>query len=668
MAEPTVNEASELTSPHQSLEMPAPPSPPDNEAEAPQAVSANQEEKEKLDRVILSDIGVVTLLNRLKQSISSAREFASFLRKRSSLEEDHAQGLKKLSRALHDSSMRSENRQGSFAQSYDEMNRIHDRMADHGLQFAVSLQQMSEDLNELAANMERGRKHWKQNGLNAEKRVQDAEAAAEKAKVKYDSLAEQYDRARTGDRQPGKFGLKGPKSAAQYEEDLLRKVQNADADYANKVQAAQTQKQELVATLRPQATRALQDLINECDSALTLQIQKFAAFSERLLLGSGLSVSPLKNEVNGNTAAPKSLRDAARQVDNERDFKDYILSHSSKVSSNATTIRYERHPTLITPQSQNASAHPKRQSLSINTAQTPPPQTAAQAFAQMTPHHPPPPPAQVQHAPQPQHAPPSFQHPHQEIFLTQPPVQHHPQPPYPTSAPPHQPYSPAHTRPSFSLDRAAPPSNAGHHPDLPPLNPVFGVSLEDLFLRDGTAIPMIVYQCIQAVELFGLNVEGIYRLSGNTLHIQRMKALFDNDSSKVDFTNPENFHHDVNSVAGLLKQFFRELPDPLFTNERYQDFINAARKDDDVQRRDTLHALINSLPDPNYATLRALILHLNHVQERASENRMNAGNIAISFGLTLMGSNAGHNIADSGWQARVIETVLQNTFQIFDDD
>ncbi|KMU80663.1 hypothetical protein CISG_08652 [Coccidioides immitis RMSCC 3703] len=74
------------------------------------------------------------------------------------------------------------------------------------------------------------------------------------------------------------------------------------------------------------------------------------------------------------------------------------------------------------------------------------------------------------------------------------------------------------------------------------------------------------------------------------------------------------------------------------------------------------------LPDPNYATLRALILHLNHVQERASENRMNAGNIAISFGLTLMGSNAGHNIADSGWQARVIETVLQNTFQIFDDD
>lgn len=45
----------------------------------------------------------------------------------------------------------------------------------------------------------------------------------------------------------------------------------------------------------------------------------------------------------------------------------------------------------------------------------------------------------------------------------------------------------------------------------------------------------------------------------------------------MDFTNPENFHHDVNSVAGLLKQFFRDLPDPLFTSQSYTEFVNAAR-------------------------------------------------------------------------------------------
>ena len=50
------------------------------------------------------------------------------------------------------------------------------------------------------------------------------------------------------------------------------------------------------------------------------------------------------------------------------------------------------------------------------------------------------------------------------------------------------------------------------------------------------------------------------------------------DATLVDFRNPESFYHDVNSVAGLLKAFFKELPDPLFTHEHYPSFIEAARK------------------------------------------------------------------------------------------
>ena len=208
--------------------------------------------------------------------MASAREFATFLKKRSTLEEEQAQGLKKLCRSSIDSAKRPDNRQGSYAQNYDEIIRIHDRMADNGVQFALSLHQMHEDLQDLAANMERGRKQWKQNGLSAEKRVQDSEVLMDKAKAKYNSLAEDYDRARTGDKQSGRvFGLKGPKSAAQHEEDLQRKVQQADADYQSKVQTAKSQRQELVKAQRPQAVKSLQDLINECDSGLTLQLQKF---------------------------------------------------------------------------------------------------------------------------------------------------------------------------------------------------------------------------------------------------------------------------------------------------------------------------------------------------------------------------------------------------------
>lgn len=180
-----------------------------------------------------------------------------------------------MSRSLYDAAHKSENRQGTYSYGCVELNGFHDRMADHGLQFAASLHQMSDNLTELAANIERGRKQWKHEGLSAEKKVIDAETLAEKAKAKYDTLAEQYDRVKTGEKAGAKFGFKGTKSVAQQEEDLLRKVQGADSDYAAKIQAAQVARKELVSTHRPQAVHNIQQLISECDSGLALQMQKF---------------------------------------------------------------------------------------------------------------------------------------------------------------------------------------------------------------------------------------------------------------------------------------------------------------------------------------------------------------------------------------------------------
>ena len=148
-------------------------------------------------------------------------------------------------------------------------------MAENGLQFALNLHQMHEDLNHLAFEMERGRKNWKQLGLSAEQKAQDAERQLEKAKQKYDSLAEQYDHAKTGDSSTRHFGLRGPRSAEQREEELQRKVQSADQDYQSKVQYVRQQRQELLSTTRPQAVKALEDLITECDAGLALQMQKF---------------------------------------------------------------------------------------------------------------------------------------------------------------------------------------------------------------------------------------------------------------------------------------------------------------------------------------------------------------------------------------------------------
>lgn len=177
---------------------------------------------------------------------------------------------------------RPDHRQGTFTFAYDEMMHTHERMAENGVQFASSLHQMHDDLIELATIAERNRKSWKANGLSAEQKVADMEQAMRKSKAKYDSLSEDYERAKQGEsRQTGKmFGaLKAHKSAAQHEEDLLKKVQAADQTYHGHVQALQNEKAQLESTTRPEAVKALQDLIRETDSGTSLQMQKFGEFA-----------------------------------------------------------------------------------------------------------------------------------------------------------------------------------------------------------------------------------------------------------------------------------------------------------------------------------------------------------------------------------------------------
>ena len=115
-----------------------------------------------------------------------------------------------------------------------------------------------------------------------------------------------------------------------------------------------------------------------------------------------------------------------------------------------------------------------------------------------------------------------------------------PQDRFMSGPPPTQPYA---SQPSYSSSpQAASPythqqTGVTYSSDhLPPVKPVFGLSLEELFRRDGTAVPMVVYQCIQAVELFGLEVEGIYRMSGNANHINKLRSIFDHGIA------PHRFH------------------------------------------------------------------------------------------------------------------------------
>ncbi|KAI1749280.1 hypothetical protein F4782DRAFT_533568 [Xylaria castorea] len=719
---------------------------------------AKSEASQRVQEVLGSDIGITTLLTRLKQSIASAKEFAIFLKKRSVLEEEHARGMKKLCKLSQDNIHHADHRQGTFAKSYEEMLAIHDRMAENGTQFAFSLHQMHEDLLEVAAVAEKHRKGWKQNGLAAEQRLVDIESAMRKSRAKYDALADEYERVRTGEAKQGPrvFGIKGSKSAAQQEEYLLHKTQAADTDYKGKVEAYQSEKATMESTTRPEAIRALQDLVRECDSGTTLQLQKFASFNEKLLLSNGLVISPLRNAASQSQYS-HSLKEVVHSIDNVKDLEDFITSFHSKLPPKTSEPKYERNPVgppfgirfgnwkfhVLTNQVLNPQHNTSMNQVSPIHQQPARPQSQQQQPQNQTL-----PPLQTQaplsgsvgrtatfdtSSPMGQGGPAqSYVHPsiaaaqrtssglgHERSYshgamLTQSNMQ--PQQTYNArnsthalpqqsrfngsissplnsqSGPPQLGALPFQTQTSgrqspqqqqqggpSAFATSSPPQELAARSASPPKTfsspsgggkQVFGVSLARLYERDQFAVPMVVHQCIQAVDLYGLAVEGIYRLSGSATHVSKLKNLFDTDQEShiLDFRNPENFFHDVNSVAGLLKQFLRDLPDPILTSGHYAGFIEAAKQDDEIVRRDSMHAIINGLPDPNYATLRALTLHLHRVMDNSAVNRMNSQNLSIVFGPTLMGTAPGSNIADAAWQVRAVDTILQNTYQIFDED
>lgn len=207
--------------------------------------------------------------------------------------------------------------------------------------------------------------------------------------------------------------------------------------------------------------------------------------------------------------------------------------------------------------------------------------------------------------------------------------------------------------------------------------PVFGVDLDTQLSRDGVEVPPILEICTDAIERVGIDNMGIYRLSGTTSRVQKLKAKFDSDWSTVDVMSDEAIQ-DINIVAGCLKQWFRELPEPLLTYRLYPAFIEAAKIENEYLRQVRLHEQVNELPDANYATLRFLMAHLDRVRAHESVNQMTAHNLAIVFGPTLLRSPNEGQVARAGqggagpvylqemsFQVMAIETILVKYRDIF---
>lgn len=162
---------------------------------------------------------------------------------------------------------------------------------------------------------------------------------------------------------------------------------------------------------------------------------------------------------------------------------------------------------------------------------------------------------------------------------------------------------------------------------------VFGVKINVVTKRERSKVPLIVRQCVEEIERRGMEEVGIYRVSGVATDIQALKAAFDSNNKDVSVMMREM---DVNAIAGTLKLYFRELPEPLFTDELYPNFAGGIALSDSVAKESCMLNLLLSLPEPNLVTFLFLLDHLKRVTENESINKMSLHNLATVFGPTLL--------------------------------
>ncbi|NXX07119.1 ARAP3 protein, partial [Larus smithsonianus] len=186
-----------------------------------------------------------------------------------------------------------------------------------------------------------------------------------------------------------------------------------------------------------------------------------------------------------------------------------------------------------------------------------------------------------------------------------------------------------------------------------------GNALKDQQLSRGD-IPIIVDSCIAFITQYGLRHEGIYRKNGAKSRIKVLMEEFRRDARNVKLRINDNFIEDVTDV---LKRFFRELEDPVFTLELHPQWKEAAEISSKPQRLERYKELIHRLPRLNHKTLAALIGHLYRVQKCADLNQMSTKNLSLLFAPSLFQTDG-----KGEHEVKVMEDLIDNYVSIFNID
>ncbi|XP_008284730.1 rho GTPase-activating protein 23-like isoform X3 [Stegastes partitus] len=196
----------------------------------------------------------------------------------------------------------------------------------------------------------------------------------------------------------------------------------------------------------------------------------------------------------------------------------------------------------------------------------------------------------------------------------------------------------------------------------------FGVRLEDCQPAvNHKFVPLIVEMCCGVVETMGLEYTGIYRVPGNNAMVSNLQEHL---NKGMDINTAEERWQDLNVISSLLKSFFRKLPEPLFTDDKYNDFIDANRIEDAEDRLKTMKKLIHDLPDHYYHTLKFLVGHLKKVADHSEKNKMEPRNLALVFGPTLVRTsedNMTDMVTHMPDRYKIVETLILHHDWFFSD-
>ncbi|XP_044804223.1 unconventional myosin-IXb isoform X12 [Bubalus bubalis] len=158
----------------------------------------------------------------------------------------------------------------------------------------------------------------------------------------------------------------------------------------------------------------------------------------------------------------------------------------------------------------------------------------------------------------------------------------------------------------------------------------FGVCVDSL-TSDKVSVPIVLEKLLEHVEMHGLYTEGLYRKSGAANRTRELRQALQTDPMAVKL---ENFP--IHAITGVLKQWLRELPEPLMTFAQYGDFLHAVELPEKQEQLVAIYAVLEHLPEANHNSLERLIFHLVKVALLEDVNRMSPSALAIIFAPCLL--------------------------------